>query len=100
MKKKQELAKQEVRHLARLSKLQLTDNELEKIGSQLNATIDYVHNLAELDTTHVSSETHVTKTANVWREDKIDTSQMFTQTQALKNAKNKKNGYFVVKRII
>ncbi len=97
---KSKLTAEEILHLAKLSQLSLTDEEIKKIGNQLNETLNYVNNLNELDTSSISEEMHVTKTTNAMREDTVDTSRMFSQANALKNAANKKNGYFVVKRIL
>lgn len=96
-----DLTKDDVVHLAKLSKLELTDEELDKIESQLNETLAFVENLNELSTDDVPSENqHVTKTTNVYAEDEVETSAMLTQTQALQNAPQKKHNYFVVKRIL
>lgn len=97
---KKELTKDDILHLAKLSQLSLTDEEIVQIANQLNDTLDYVHNLNELDISSISSDTHVTNTKNVWRDDVIDTSRMYSQEDALKNALRKSNGYFVVKRIL
>lgn len=95
------LTKEDVLHLAELSSLVLTDEEINKLLGQLNETLDYVENLHELKTDAISSEaTHITKTTSVYSEDEVDTSRMLTQEQALQNAPSKKKHYFVVKRIL
>jgi len=95
-----ELTKKDIEHLAGLSQLSLTDEELEKIGSQLNETLSYVSNLDDFDTTKVDASAHVSGKTNVFREDVVHEDRMLTQEQALANGKYTKNGYFVVKKII
>lgn len=95
---KSELTKQDIEHLAKLSQLQLTDKELEKIGAQLNETLEFVANLLELSTSDKISTTP--KHENVWRDDEIDMDPVLTQEQALSNAKNTKDGYFVVGKVL
>lgn|SRR3989338_10636710 len=90
----------DVKKLAQLANLALTDEELKKYPDQLSQSLDYVENLKDIDTQDISEAAYTMDVANVMREDVIDTSRMFTQKQALSNAKNTKNGKFVVKRIL
>lgn len=94
------LTKKDIAHLANLSQLSLTEDEKAKIGDQLNETLQYVANLDDLDTSTVHAASHVSGKTNTFREDVIDRSLMLTQEQALSNAKKKKNGYFVVEKIL
>jgi aspartyl-tRNA(Asn)/glutamyl-tRNA(Gln) amidotransferase subunit C len=98
--KKKILNKDDILHLARLSKLQLTDEEIEKYWKQLEETVEYVDNLNELDTSKVEPTSQTTNLTNVTYEDGIENKQGLTQEEAMSNAKNKKDGYFVVKRIM
>jgi len=50
MSRTQALSKDEILHLAKLAKLNLTDKEIEKYQAQLGETIEYVKNLDELNT--------------------------------------------------
>lgn len=100
-KKSPDLSKENVIHLSKLSKLDLTDDEQKKILQQLNDTLHYVENLHELPTDSVSSKSaHVTKTTNVFSEDVVDKKRILPPDEALQNALVKKKNYFVVKRIL
>lgn len=68
-----EITTTEVQHLARLSSLQLSDDEVAELRQDVQNILNYVDQLAELDTEGVDPTYQVTDLQNVWREDKIDT---------------------------
>jgi len=96
---KKDLTKEDVLHLGELANLKLTDDEVEKITIKLSETLKYVENLHELDTKSISPTNEVTNQKDVFFEDGIACERMLTQDEALANAKEKRNKYFVVKRI-
>ena len=100
MSKNVDLTKSDILHIAKLANLTLSDEEVEKYTNQLSETIKYVENLNELDTKNVAPTSHSTNATNVYFEDGKENGRLFSQDEALKNAKNKKNGQFVVKRIM
>lgn len=63
----------DVRHLAQLSSLQLTDDEAMSLQKDLADIITYINQLGELDTTGVEPTYQVIDIDNVWRDDTIDT---------------------------
>jgi aspartyl-tRNA(Asn)/glutamyl-tRNA(Gln) amidotransferase subunit C len=100
MKKKKELTAEEVRHIAALAKLELTSEELKKYQKQLTKIFDYIDQIGEMKIEKEKEISHPSGATNAFREDKIATSQMLTQDQALSNAATKKkNGYFKVRAI-
>jgi len=100
MAKHVELTKSDILHIAKLANLTLSDEEVEKYTNQLSETIKYVENLNELDTKAVVPTSHSTNVTNVYFEDGEKNTRLFSKEEALKNAKNQKNGQFVVKRIM
>lgn len=62
----------DVRHLAQLSSLQLADDEIAALRSDLERILGYIEQLSELDTTGVEPTYQVTDLKNVWRNDEID----------------------------
>ncbi|HRN70236.1 MAG TPA: Asp-tRNA(Asn)/Glu-tRNA(Gln) amidotransferase subunit GatC [Candidatus Woesebacteria bacterium] len=100
MGKHTDLTKADILHIAKLANLSLTDIEVEKYIIQLTETIHYVENLDQLDTNDVEPTSHSTNVSNVFFEDGTKNERGFTQEEALQNAKNTKNGQFVVKRIM
>jgi aspartyl-tRNA(Asn)/glutamyl-tRNA(Gln) amidotransferase subunit C len=63
----------DVRHLAQLSNLQLSDEEIEHLGGDLSNILNYIDQLSELDTTGVEPTYQVTGLENIWRDDEIET---------------------------
>ncbi len=87
-----------VSHVAQLANLPLTDEEKNKLETQLSETLDYVKQLEEIDTKGVEPTSQVTGLENVFRED--ETAPSLSQEEALKNAKSQYNGFFKVKAIL
>ncbi|MEK3980270.1 Asp-tRNA(Asn)/Glu-tRNA(Gln) amidotransferase subunit GatC [Psychrobacillus sp. FSL K6-2836] len=64
-----ELTKEEVKHVAHLARLAITEEEAEKFALQLGAITEFADQLKELDTTNVEPTTHVLPLVNVLRDD-------------------------------
>lgn len=94
------ISSDDVRKLAQLANLPLTDEQLQKYPEQLSESLEYVENLKEIPTDDISELAYTIDIKNIMREDEIDTSRVLTQKQALSNAKKTKHGKFVVKRIL
>jgi aspartyl-tRNA(Asn)/glutamyl-tRNA(Gln) amidotransferase subunit C len=60
---------QEVRHVARLARLALDDEELATLAVELSALLDHVDNVRRLDTADVPPTAHPLPLANVFRPD-------------------------------
>ena len=65
------ITREEVIHLAKLSDIFLTDEEIDRLGGDLEKIVEYISELAELDTTGVEPTYQVTGLENVWREDEV-----------------------------
>lgn len=68
------LTKDQVRHIAKLARLQLTDAEVEKFAPQLTSILGYVDMLQEVDTSKVEATAQVTGLTSVFREDQVKPS--------------------------
>lgn len=99
MSKKSILENKDIKHLAQLANLELSDQELEKLSPQFSSILDLVSKIKKLNTANVPETSQVTGLENVLREDVVDESRILTQAEALSNAKNTQNGYFVVDAI-
>jgi len=64
----------DVRHLAQLSNLQLSDDEITSLQTDLANILDYIDQLNEIDTSGVEPTYQVTGLENVWRDDAVDAS--------------------------
>lgn len=61
----------QVEHVAKLARLELTDDEKATFNDQLNAILQYAGKLDELDTSHVEPTSHAIPLHNVLREDAV-----------------------------
>lgn len=66
------ISSDDVQHLAQLSSLQLSEEEVVSLGADLQAIIGYIEQLSELDTSGVEPTYQVTDLQNVWREDEVN----------------------------
>ena len=69
----------DVRHLAQLSSLQMSDVEVELLRVGIEKIINYINQLDELDTDGVEPTYQVTGLQNVWRDDEIIDSSVSRQ---------------------
>jgi aspartyl-tRNA(Asn)/glutamyl-tRNA(Gln) amidotransferase subunit C len=67
----EKLTEQQVRHVAKLSRLRLSDQEIASYTERLSAVLEYVSKLNELDIEGVEPMAHATDTTNVLREDEL-----------------------------
>ena len=63
------ISRTEVEHVARLARLALSDQELERFGAQLDAILDAVGKVSELDLSDVEPTAHPLDVVNVWGDD-------------------------------
>lgn len=89
----------DVKHIAKLANLTLTDEEIPKFEKQLSDILTYIETLNKLDTSKVEPTYQVTGLTNVMRNDD-NPEESFTQEEAVKPAHNKHKGYFVVEQIL
>lgn len=87
-----------VRKVARLSRLDLTEAEVEEFTEQLSAILEYVEKMNELDTTGVEPLAHCLPISNVFREDSVKESLGTEKTLA--NAPQRDGEYFKVPKIM
>ncbi len=88
---------EEVRHVADLAKLRLSEDDIAKFQKQLTDIVEFVGRLQEVDTNNIEPTSQVTGLENVLREDEVKPS--LSQEKVLKNAPRTHNGYFVVDAI-
>jgi aspartyl-tRNA(Asn)/glutamyl-tRNA(Gln) amidotransferase subunit C len=88
------ISRDEVLHVARLARLALTDEEVERLGAQLNAILAAVGKVGELDLEGVEPTAHPLDVVNVWAEDEPRPSLLVDE--ALANAPDREAGFFKV----
>ncbi len=92
------ISKQEVLNTAELARLDFKDSNLEKFTEQLGRILEYIEDLNELNTDDIEPTFHVLELSTPLREDKI--LQLITSEEALHNAPEKDEDFFVVPKII
>ncbi len=89
---------EELEHVARLARLDFSEEELSAFTEQLNDILGYMAKLEELDTSGVEPTTHALEVTNVFRQDQVKPS--LPVEEAVANAPEEEGGAFVVPRII
>jgi aspartyl-tRNA(Asn)/glutamyl-tRNA(Gln) amidotransferase subunit C len=88
------LTPDDVRKVARLARLELSDAALARMQPQLSAILDYVAQLSQLNTDGVEPLAHPVPVQNVFRED--EPAPSLPVDEALRNAPNRTGDYFGV----
>jgi aspartyl-tRNA(Asn)/glutamyl-tRNA(Gln) amidotransferase subunit C len=89
---------EEVRRVAALARLRLSDEEVESMQGQMSRILDYMDKLNEVDTSGVQPMAHVLDLVNVLREDRVE--QRISREEGLKNAPDTDGTFFRVPRVI
>lgn len=98
--KKTVITPQTVAHIAKLANIPVSKQEEQDLAKAFEETLVVVDELASLDVKNVPTTHQVTGLENVFREDEVNQEMMFTQQEALANAQQAHNGFFVVPRIL
>ena len=93
-----DITQKEVEHVAKLARLELSEDEKGIFTRQLSAILTYMDQLKTLDTRGVEPTMTVLPTENVFRDDEVRPS--LPQESALANAPEQADGFFRVPRIL
>ncbi len=88
----------DVRHVAQLARVSLTDEQIGTFGRQLNDIVEYIEQLNEIDTNDIEPTSHVMPLNNIFREDVI--RQSLPRLEMLKNAPDSNESFYIVPKII
>jgi len=88
------ITREDVVHVARLARLELSDDELERMREQLSAILDAVGKVAELDLEGIQPTAHPLDLVNVLADD--EPRPCLTREEALANAPDPEDGFFGV----
>ena len=92
------LTRDEVEKVSLLARLKLTDTELDRMTAQLGQVVDYIHQLAELDTEEVEPMAHAVELTNVFRSDEVRPS--LPRPEALTNAPKRDEECYLVPAVL
>jgi aspartyl-tRNA(Asn)/glutamyl-tRNA(Gln) amidotransferase subunit C len=88
----------DVDHVARLARLALTEEERERLRSQLPVILEHAERVQEVAAEHVPATSHPIPLSNVFREDEPEPT--LSQEEALAGAPETEKGQFKVPRIV
>ena len=91
------ISKEDTKHVAKLARLELSEQEIDKFADQLGNILQYVEQMNEIDTTNVQPMAHPFDIVNVMREDEVYYEN--TKEELLKNAPEEEDGFFKVPKI-
>ncbi|MFD0871082.1 Aspartyl/glutamyl-tRNA(Asn/Gln) amidotransferase subunit C [Chlamydia abortus] len=92
------ISMQDVEHVAKLARLDLTEEEKQTFTGQLNAILKYAEQLNSIDTDGVEPTSHVVPMSNVMREDEVRPS--LPLDKVFLNAPDEEEGQFKVPAIL
>lgn len=88
-----------IEHVARLARLQFSEQELDGFTSQLNEILDYVAKIEKLDTADVAPTSHMFFERTPMRDDRVRETPS-PASEILKNAPAREDNFYVVPRVI
>lgn len=92
------LTKADVEHVAWLARLELSEEEKERLTQNLNEILGHFEKLQELDTTTVEPTSHSIPVQNVFREDVV--GECLPVEDVVAGAPEATDGYFVVPQVV
>ena len=92
------ISEKDVRHVALLSRLTFSDEEIQDFTRDLNGILEYVEKLNELDVADIEPTSHSLKMSNVFRDDVVEPSM--SPEEILSNAPEQEDKCFKVPKIL
>ena len=91
-----EISKEQIKHLAHLSRLELSEAEIDAMQGDMSKILDFDAQVEKLDLEGVEPLTQMSKSVNVMRQDEV--AKMISKEDALKNAPDANSDYFRVSK--
>ena len=88
----------DVRKVAKLARLEITDDQVQAYKDQLEAILDYVDQLKEIDTKNISPTTRAVEVVNAMREDSVEVN--YSREEILNQAPLREGDFFRVPKIL
>jgi aspartyl-tRNA(Asn)/glutamyl-tRNA(Gln) amidotransferase subunit C len=92
------ISEEQVRHVALLARLELTDEQVARFGEDLNSILGHIDSIQKLDLDGVEPTAHPLEVCNVTRADEVRPG--LSHEDALKNAPEAEDGAFVIPQIV
>lgn len=94
------ITKKQVKHIAKLARLGLSDKEIGKFQTDLSEILDYVEQLKEVDVSNVEPTSHPHLLENVFRQDTAAKEDVNRVNKLLEAAPQKEKRYVKVKAVL
>jgi len=94
------ISKEQVKHIAYLAKLKLTEEEVERFQKELSKILDYFQKLKEVNVEGIEPMSHSIWVENVMREDGEEKKYKFEFENLEEQFSLKEDGYLKVRKII
>ena len=92
------ISRDQVLHIARLARVDLDEEEVERYREDLSSILGYVDKLDELDVSDVEATTHAVELDARLRDDEVE--QRLTPEQVMQNAPDAETGHFRVPKVV
>lgn len=92
------ISKKKIENIAKLSRIKISAKEVEKFGSQISSILKFTEKLNEIDTEKIKVNKSISGLSNVWREDKVEKSEI-EREKFLENAAGQKDGFIKTKAV-
>lgn len=92
------ISKEDVKHIAYLSKLKFSEEEIDEFTNKFTQIIEYVGKLDEVDTKDISATYQISENYQFMREDEVGES--LSREEAILNAPDSQFGYFKLPKVI
>ena len=93
------VSKDEVKHIAQLARLGISQEEEEKFSRDLSEILDYMKKLQEIDLDNVAPTSHSLSSENVFREDEVEVTSQDVVNHLINLSPSQKGRYIKVKSI-
>jgi aspartyl-tRNA(Asn)/glutamyl-tRNA(Gln) amidotransferase subunit C len=90
--------REEVKHVARLARLELSEEEIERFTAQLSAILEYMDQLNEVNTEGIEPTSHILEFTNVFKKDQVEIGPW--GSVSLSNAPAQEHKHYKVPKII
>ena len=90
----------QVKHIAKLANLNISDEELDQYSSQLGEVVDYIDELSQVDTDNVEPTSQTTGLINKTRKDETNEDRVLPAHDALSQTQKQIDNYFAVDMLL
>ncbi len=92
------ISREEIKHIADLSRINIEDNQLDKYAETLSGIVDMANQINNLNTDNVKPTAHILENVNVFRKDEVKPS--YNRDKILENAPTKESGCISLPKVV